>query len=1200
MKTKKILPIIIGLLILCGQGILFNNMVQGVSTSNENITPSTFSPDGNGLNDTISITFTSSADQNLYLNIFYNLSQLVRSDVIVTEITSGNYTATWNGKDDNNSYVTNENEAYTIRVSDVLGGGGGNTIGTVNVDVTPPTISSFSIDGGAQYSTDENGNVTLTISATGASKMKVSNYANFSGSTWETYSTSKSWTLLSPSSDGEKTVYINFRDSAGANSSTTDTITLDTTLADPSLSINSGASTTNDVNVTLTITANGASQMKIDNNSGFGNMTSWSDKTSSYNFTMPSGEGQKGIYLRVRDEAGNSKTTSDTIILDTTAPSNLSISINNGSSYSNSSSVYLSLSAEGGPSTMYLSNNGSIWSSFSYSTSKSWTLSSSEGSKTVYYKVADAAGNNATSVSASITLDTTSPSQVTLNSPSAGATVSSQTPTFNWSNPNPSGTKNFFIEILQSGVLKQSDYTNSSTTLYSATTLSEGSYQWRVTVYDMANNSATTSQQSFTISVSGLAIPSPTYPTNSANVNNSAPNMIRLRWSQVTGQGTIYYDYKHATSEASLQNVSSNSTTSLYTDISGYAQGNTVYWIVRARNTTDTTNYSSVQSFNVDNESPIMTSISIASGVDYVASSSVTLTLSTSGATWMKICEDQDWDNETWVTYSSSKSFSLSSGDGVKTVYCITKDSAVGDQGSTSYANVNMSAISDSITLDTTGPTISDQTPSSSTSTSTPEISALLTDLGAGVDKTTLIINVNTVNQTQNATITSSEVTYTPSSALSDGSYIVNISVADNVSNVGYLEWTFTVSTSSGDDDDDDDSSPGGGGGLPPPSTPSISITDITQTPETVTSIDSIEISATITATNGLHRASLYYEINDELESTVMTNSDDIYSASIGPFTESTAVTYYIHVIDENSEILDSSNYTFTVDDANGPIISLSSPTSESSIADTKPVITISYSDPSGIDIDTIEFSLDSVDITSSATVTSSQLSYTPTSPLSYGQHTITCSIIDMLGNANEETWTFTITADESEIKETIETIEKDETKEIDMSSYDSAVSGISFTAASDLSNVEITYKIYNSKPEGVTTPENSVYLYLDIDANVDDDDIDSLTINFKVANDWFTSNNIDKNKVTLLRYHNSEWETLTTTMISEDTSFAYFEATTPGLSTFAITGELIEESPEPTGGIPWIFIIIGIIAAAVVAFIALLKTGYLYFEHDE
>jgi len=131
--------------------------------------------------------------------------------------------------------------------------------------------------------------------------------------------------------------------------------------------------------------------------------------------------------------------------------------------------------------------------------------------------------------------------------------------------------------------------------------------------------------------------------------------------------------------------------------------------------------------------------------------------------------------------------------------------------------------------------------------------------------------------------------------------------------------------------------------------------------------------------------------------------------------------------------------------------------------------------------------------------------------------------------------------------------------------------------------------------------------MYLDITMKSNatvilDDDIQSLTISFKVSLDWFDNNDIDKDKVTLLRYHNDEWQTLTTTMTSEDDSFAYFEATTTGMSTFAIAGEQVEEDEpsEPTGGLPWLYIILGIIAIIILAFVALVKMGYIYFEHEE
>jgi len=100
---------------------------------------------------------------------------------------------------------------------------------------TPPTSAvtnmSISINSGA--ATANNPAVTLTIGATNAAKMVISNSSDFSGATWETYAVSKAWTLTS--GDGTKTVYIKFQDSAGiAAAVISDAIALDTSIIIPS------------------------------------------------------------------------------------------------------------------------------------------------------------------------------------------------------------------------------------------------------------------------------------------------------------------------------------------------------------------------------------------------------------------------------------------------------------------------------------------------------------------------------------------------------------------------------------------------------------------------------------------------------------------------------------------------------------------------------------------------------------------------------------------------------------------------------------------------------------------------------------------------------------------------------------------------------------------------------------------------------
>ena len=193
--TKPFVELTILFILL--QTLAFTNTVAVTITEGSvSITPTVFSPDGNGLNDTVSISFDSPDQGPLYLNIFYNTTQLVRSDLLMTK-TGNTFRATWNGKNDAGDYVSNDG-LYTIRVSDTLGSGSGTAIGTVTVDTVGPTNPTLSIDGGETYATSRN--VTLTISATGATYMKISNYANFSDASWETYVTTKSCLLYtSPS-----------------------------------------------------------------------------------------------------------------------------------------------------------------------------------------------------------------------------------------------------------------------------------------------------------------------------------------------------------------------------------------------------------------------------------------------------------------------------------------------------------------------------------------------------------------------------------------------------------------------------------------------------------------------------------------------------------------------------------------------------------------------------------------------------------------------------------------------------------------------------------------------------------------------------------------------------------------------------------------------------------------------------------------
>ena len=85
---------------------------------------------------------------------------------------------------------------------------------------------------------------------------------------------------------------------------------------------------------------------------------------------------------------------------DATAPTG-SITIDGGSASTTSTSVTLTLScadAESACSQMQFSNDGTTWSAWeTYSTSRAWTLSDGDGTKTVYAQFNDGAGNESVS-----------------------------------------------------------------------------------------------------------------------------------------------------------------------------------------------------------------------------------------------------------------------------------------------------------------------------------------------------------------------------------------------------------------------------------------------------------------------------------------------------------------------------------------------------------------------------------------------------------------------------------------------------------------------------------------------------------------------------------------------------------------------------------------------------------------------------------
>ncbi|MFB6190934.1 MAG: PGF-pre-PGF domain-containing protein [Candidatus Nanohaloarchaea archaeon] len=91
-----------------------------------------------------------------------------------------------------------------------------------------------------------------------------------------------------------------------------------------------------------------------------------------------------------------------------------------------------------------------------------------------------------------------------------------------------------------------------------------------------------------------------------------------------------------------------------------------------------------------------------------------------------------------------------------------------------------------------------------------------------------------------------------------------------------------------------------------------------------------------------------------------------------------------------------------------------------------------------------------------------------------------------------------------------------------------------------------------NPAPE---QPPGRAYRYFEIEPNITGEEITSATFEFTVEKDWISDNDIKRSTVALQRY-DSGWETLDTSETGENSSHVTYEATSPGFSSFAITGQ--------------------------------------------
>jgi YD repeat-containing protein len=377
----------------------------------------------------------------------------------------------------------------------------------IYIDTTPPT-GTFTINSGASMTNNRTvtvGDIYCTDAGSGCNRVALSNddvtYSDYPGTAFP-----MSWNLTM--GDGSKTVYGKFRDPVGNWSAPSGKTILLETVPPATTASPLGGAYSSAQSVTLTCsdgTGTGCDKIYYTTN-GATPTTSSSVYSTPLNITSTT-----TLKYFAKDVAGNSEAVKTQVYAVDTAPPTGSISINSGAAYANNSAVTLTLSCTDTTtscSQMQFSTDNVTYSTPEvYSGTKAWTLASGDGSKTVYVKYSDTAGNWSEALSAAILLDTAAPS--TAASPAGGTFTTYQTVTLTCSDTG-SGCSRTYYTINASTPTTSSPVYSSPLNITVPTTMKYFSA-------DSAGNSEAVQTQVYNVN---------TTPTTPPGIQGITPNIV--------------------------------------------------------------------------------------------------------------------------------------------------------------------------------------------------------------------------------------------------------------------------------------------------------------------------------------------------------------------------------------------------------------------------------------------------------------------------------------------------------------------------------------------------------------------------------------------------------------------------------------------------------------------------------------------------
>jgi len=369
----------------------------------------------------------------------------------------------------------------------------------------PPT-GSITIKGGAEATKSTEVTLTLTANDDTPGKIRMCIANKETCTAWTAFTETTDWTL--PTGNGTKTVYVWFKDVWGNVNATpySDTIILDT--VDPA--DGTVTATPGDAQVTLdwegfTDTGSGIESYKVVFIVGSAPLSCSEGKviysgadTSYIHISLTNGT-KYGYRVCARDKAGNISTgaTASTKPRPEINPPTGSITIKGGAEATKSTTVNLTLSASDespGAIRMCISNKATCTTWIAFDPTRSWTLTTGNGTKTVSVWFRDVWGNvNTTPYSDTIILDTIAPTNGTVTATPGDAQV-----TLDWTGFTDTGSGIESYKVVFSKVSAPTScsvgkqiYKGPDTT-YTHTGLTNGTvYYYRACAIDGAGNTST-------------------------------------------------------------------------------------------------------------------------------------------------------------------------------------------------------------------------------------------------------------------------------------------------------------------------------------------------------------------------------------------------------------------------------------------------------------------------------------------------------------------------------------------------------------------------------------------------------------------------------------------------------------------------------------------------------------------------------------